>query len=88
MSKAKQLSDLTTGSISHPKGKGKRSYQKALRQAAKNGCAQYKGKQLTLAELGGTPAQTQPVLRRQGKKLLSFQERQGDPNFLLGMQDH
>ena len=42
-----------------PKGEGKRSYQRALRQAEKTGSTKYKGKILTLSELGGTPAITQ-----------------------------
>ena len=56
MSMAKQHHDSASSRSKHPKGAGKRSYQKALRQAEKNGTAFYRGKNLTLQQLGGTPA--------------------------------
>ncbi|CAE7906776.1 hypothetical protein AK812_SmicGene36617 [Symbiodinium microadriaticum] len=54
MSMTKQHHDSTSNRPKHPKGAGKRSYQKALRQAEKNGAAFYRGKSLTFKELGGT----------------------------------
>ena len=60
MSVAKQHHDSAGKRSLHPKGAGKRSYQKALRQAEKNGTAFYRGKSLTLQQLGGTPAVPQP----------------------------
>ena len=53
---AKQHHDSASKRSLHPKGAGKRSYQKALRQAEKNGVAFYRGKSFTLQQLGGTPA--------------------------------
>ena len=55
-SMAKQHHDSANRRSLQPKGAGKRSYQKALRQAEKNGTAFYRGKSLTLQQLGGTPA--------------------------------
>ena len=55
-SMAKQHHDSASHRSKHPQGAGKRSYQKALRQAAKTGTAFYRGKNLTLQQLGGTPA--------------------------------
>ena len=60
MSMAKQHHDSASSRPKHPKGAGKRSYQKALRQAEKNGSAFYRGKNLTLQQLGGTPAALPP----------------------------
>ena len=61
MSTAKQHHDSANTRSKHPKGAGKRSYQKALRQAEKNGSALYRGKSLTLQQLGGTPAVLPPA---------------------------
>ena len=55
-SSAKQPSGLTKRQQPAPKGNGKRSYHKAVRKALQEGSAQYKGRNMTLAELGGTPA--------------------------------
>ena len=55
-SSAKQPGDPTFGHTPSPKGKGKRSYQKAVRQALRDGSAVYKGRQMNLSELGGAPA--------------------------------
>ena len=60
-SMAKQHHDSASHRSKHPKGAGKRSYQKALRQAAKTGTAFYRGKNLTLQQLGGTPAASPPA---------------------------
>ena len=60
-SMAKQHHDSASHRSKHPKGAGKRSYQKALRQAAKTGMAFYRGKNLTLQQLGGTPAEPPPA---------------------------
>ena len=56
MSMAKQHHDSASRRSLHPQGAGKRSYQKALRQAETNRTAFYRGKSLTLQQLGGTPA--------------------------------
>ena len=56
MGTATQLNELTNISQPAPKGKGKRSYHKAVRMAQQNGSVQYKAKHLTLAQLGGTLA--------------------------------
>ena len=67
MSMTKQHHDSTSNRPKHPKGAGKRSYQKALRQAEKNGTAFYRGKSLTLQELGGTPATSKPEPPKRSK---------------------
>ena len=67
MSMTKQHHDSTSNWPKHPKGAGKRSYQKALRQAEKNGTAFYKGKSLTLRALGGTPATSKPEPPKRSK---------------------
>ena len=69
---AKQHSDSTCSRPMHPKGAGKRSYQKALRQAEKSGYASYKGKNLTFSELGGTPA----LAKTEQKPLTKLPSRQ------------
>ena len=68
MSMAKQHSESTNIRPKRPQGRameGKRSYQRALRQAEKTGSAKYKGKILTFSELGGTPAVTQSDRKKQ-----------------------
>ena len=74
-SMTKQHNDSTSSGPRHPKGAGKRSYQKALRQAEKNGIAYYNGKSLTLTELGGTPAVSNSE-RPKPKKLPSNREQE------------
>ena len=74
MSMAKQHSDSTNIRSKRPKGEGKRSYQRALRQAEKTGSTKYKGKILTLSELGGTPAITQSDRKNKSCRLPSYQE--------------
>ena len=67
MSMTKQHHDSTSNRPKHPKGAGKRSYQKALRQAEKNGAAFYRGKSLTFKELGGIPATSKPEQPKRSK---------------------
>ena len=69
---AKQPSDPTISQTPSPQGKGKRSYQKAVRQALRDGSAVYKGRQMNLRELGGAPAtlKAQATLRGKPSKFL------------------
>ena len=67
MSMTKQHHDSTSNRPKHPKGAGKRSYQKALQQAEKNGTAFCRGKNLTLRALGGTPATSKPEPPKRSK---------------------
>ena len=71
MSMAKQHHDSASKRSLHPKGAGKRSYKKALRQAEKNGTAFYRGKSLTLQQLGGTPTAL-PLERSNKPKPIKF----------------
>ena len=68
----------------HPKGAGKRSYQKALRQAEKNGTAFYRGKSLTLQQLGGTPAAVPSESARKPKRAHTHTKKKYDT--CLGMR--
>jgi len=56
MSLTKQPSVSTKHHQPAPKGKGKRSYHKAVGKALQDGSVQNKGRQMTLQELGGIPA--------------------------------
>ena len=75
-SMTKQHHDSTSNRPKHPKGAGKRSYQKSLRQAEKNGTAFYGGKSLTFQELGGTPAtsKTEPQKRSKPSRSREHEE--------------
>ena len=64
---AKQPSDPTISQTPSPQGKGKRSYQKAVRQALRDGSAVYKGRQMNLRELGGAPATLKAQATSRGK---------------------
>ena len=74
MGMAKQHHDSASRRSLHPKGAGKRSYQKALRQAEKNGTAFYRGKSLTLQQLGGTPAALPSVRTNKPKRANSSKD--------------
>ena len=76
MSMTRQYHDSTSNRPKHPKGAGKRSYQKALRQAEKNGTAFDRGKSLTFQELGGTPAtsKTEPPKRSKPSRSREHEE--------------
>ena len=56
MGSAKQPSDSITQPQPSCKGKGKRSYQRAVRKALQVGSAMYKGREMTSRELGATLA--------------------------------
>ena len=76
MSLAKQPSVSTKQYQPAPKGNGKRSYQKAVKKALQEGSAQYRGKQMSLQELGGTPAPTREKVPAKRLKPSAFLTQQ------------
>ena len=76
MSSAKQPSDPTVRHYPSPQGKGKRTYQKAVRKALREGSATYKGRQMTSRELGATPDTPLIAKEKPRYKPPKFREKQ------------